>query len=338
LQANPSPFRRGPRRYAPAMARVRFGVVLLAPPPFDREIDGLRRALDDSHFGQVAPHLTLVPPVNVRVDDIPLALRVLRDAAASMARQPNLELVLGPPTSFRPATETLYLEVSGPDNENNDAAPSDSMAALHELRRRIFVPPFERTLEWPFVPHVTMAEGIDGARIDAAVSVLAGYRITVSFDRVHLLQERRDADGHRRWDPVADARFAPPAVVGRGGVELELTSSQLLDPEVLALLDGQQPQPQRQPRPQPVAEVVAPATTSATGWLGGSAGGGGASAGPVGSTRLVVCARRRGELVGVAVGWVRGDERELVHLEVVEPHRGQGIGRQLQLAFAVAVP
>jgi hypothetical protein len=46
--------------------RVRLASALLVPEPFAREIDGLRRALDDD-IDRVPPHLTLVPPVNVRV-------------------------------------------------------------------------------------------------------------------------------------------------------------------------------------------------------------------------------------------------------------------------------
>ena len=55
------------------MGRVRLGVALLIPPPFDREVDGLRRALDDGSLGRIPAHLTLVPPVNVK----PLLKRAL---------------------------------------------------------------------------------------------------------------------------------------------------------------------------------------------------------------------------------------------------------------------
>ena len=51
---------------APRWPRVRLGVVLLVPPPVAGEIDGLRRAVGDGALGKVAPHVTLVPPVNVR--------------------------------------------------------------------------------------------------------------------------------------------------------------------------------------------------------------------------------------------------------------------------------
>ncbi len=68
------------------MARVRLGVALLVPPPFDTEIDGLRRALGDGALGRIPAHLTLVPPVNVREERLGEALAALRRAAAARAK------------------------------------------------------------------------------------------------------------------------------------------------------------------------------------------------------------------------------------------------------------
>ena len=48
------------------MVRRRLGVVLLVPEPAATEIQGLRRAVDDPALDSIPPHLTLVPPVNVR--------------------------------------------------------------------------------------------------------------------------------------------------------------------------------------------------------------------------------------------------------------------------------
>jgi GNAT superfamily N-acetyltransferase len=48
--------------------RHRLGVALLLDPPASSEVDGLRRALGDTGLGAVPPHVTLVPPVNVRAE------------------------------------------------------------------------------------------------------------------------------------------------------------------------------------------------------------------------------------------------------------------------------
>lgn len=194
---------------------MRLGVALLLPPPLDAEIDGLRRALGDGSLGRIPAHLTLVPPVNVREDRLGAALAVLRRAAA--ATRP-FTVTLGPPATFLPDNPTLHLAVG-------DGAP------VRALRDRVFVDPLSRPLTWPFVPHVTVADEAEPGRIEAALVALAEYRAEVRFTGVHLL---REGPG-RIWAPIADAPFAAPAVVGRGGLPLELTVSRRLDPEAAAL-------------------------------------------------------------------------------------------------------
>ena len=197
------------------MPRVRLGVALLVPPPIDAEVDGLRRALGDGALGRIPAHLTLVPPVNVREDRLGEALAVLRRAAA--ATRP-FTAVLGPPATFLPDNPTVHLAVA-------DDGP------VRTLRDRVFVDPLARSLTWPFVPHVTLADEAEPSRVAAALAALADYRVEVAFASVHLL---REGPG-RIWAPIADAPFAPPAVVGRGGIPVELTVSERLDPEAAAL-------------------------------------------------------------------------------------------------------
>lgn len=203
------------------MPRRRLGAVLLLPGPVAAEVDGLRRACGDGSLGRVPGHLTLVPPVNVREDDLPAALTRLRTAAASV-RGP-VEVTIGPPATFLPVNPVLHLEVGGP-----------GLPAVHRLREKVFAYPLERPLTWPFVPHVTVADNAEPDRITAALVALADYTAPVRFDRVHLLEERPD----RTWHPIADCPLGPADLVGRGGFEVELTTSDLLDPEAAGFLAG----------------------------------------------------------------------------------------------------
>ncbi len=273
-------------------------MVLLVPAPFDREIDGLRRACGETALDRVPPHLTLVPPVNVREDALADALRVVREAAAACR---PLHLVLGPPTTFLPTTPTLHLAVGGGDEQ---------VAALHRLRSAVFRPPLERRVDLPFVPHVTLVDDARPERIPQTIAALDAYRIAVVFDRVHVLQEERHGDPHRRWMPIADAPMARPAVVGRGGLPVELTVSTMADPEALDL------------------------ARRAEGDDDGSA----TPASPPSAGRpVVVTARRDGRVVGVARGWTDGEHTQLGRVVVHPDHRGEGIGRHLRAAFDHAV-
>jgi len=190
-------------------------VALLLPAPLGAEVDGLRRALGDGSLGRIPAHLTLVPPVNVREDRLGDALAVLRAAAA--ATRP-FTVALGPPATFLPDSPTLYLAV------RDDAR-------VRALRDMVFVDPLARPLTWPFVPHVTLADEAGPARIDAALAALSDYTVEATFNRAHLLRE----GSGRVWAPIADVSFGPPAVVGRGGLPVELTVSERPDPGATAL-------------------------------------------------------------------------------------------------------
>ncbi len=200
------------------MPKQRLAVALLLPPPVAAEVDGLRRALG-ADVERVPPHVTLVPPVNVRDDALAEALAVLRAAATATTPAP-LRLSLGPPTTFHPVTPVVYLAVAG------------DLAGLAELRDRVFTPPLARPIGFEFVPHVTLNEDMEPERIPAAVAALADFTAEVELDRVHVL---RESPG-RFWRPVADAPFVTPAVVGRGGLPTELTVTDLVDPVAAAVL------------------------------------------------------------------------------------------------------
>ncbi|HUP68412.1 MAG TPA: 2'-5' RNA ligase family protein [Acidimicrobiales bacterium] len=170
------------------MAKCRVGVALLLSADIAGEIDGLRRALGDGARARIPPHITLVPPVNVRADRLDEAFAVLRRAAATT---PSLTVTLGPPATFLPDNPVVYLRVKG------DLGP------LITLRDAVFVEPLDRPLTWPWVPHVTIADDAAPARISAALVALRDYVVEATFDSVHLLRENPG----RIWEPVANALF-----------------------------------------------------------------------------------------------------------------------------------
>lgn len=282
---------------------MRLCAALLIDPPQRDEIDGLRRGLGGAAgLGRIAPHVTVVPPVNVASAGLRRAQTTLRAAAGSAPGPLHLEL--GPVATFAPANPVLYLQVGG------------DLHGLARLRARLLAPPLSppssRPDLRPFVPHVTLGRATDPVWTAAAIAALACYRMTVACDRVVLLAERSDAGG-RRWVPWADAALLPAAVVGRGGLPLELTRGRLVDPEAAALLP-------------PEAAALLPAGAAGTGPAGEGAGDGAGD-----GRRIVVTARREAEVVGVAVAWVDDDGGQVA--VVVDPAcRGQGIGSHLLAA------
>ncbi|HVF74741.1 MAG TPA: GNAT family N-acetyltransferase [Acidimicrobiales bacterium] len=267
-----------------AVPKARLGVALLLPEPVATEVNGLRRALGDGALARIPPHVTLVPPVNVRHDRLDDAFTRLRAAAA--ATRP-FRLSLGPAATFHPVNPVVYLAVDG------------DLGDLHALRDRVFVEPLARSLTWPFVPHVTLADDLAVERIAPAAAALADYCLEVAFDRVHLLEE---GEG-RTWQPVADAVFAAPAVVGRGGLPLELSFSERLDPPAAAFAEDEW---------RRLHDDVGP-----------------------GRIPVAVTGRRDGQVVGVAVGWAEPAAAvAYLHDLIVEAGvRNEGIGSHLLAAF-----
>ena len=267
--------------------RRRLGVALLLDPPEATEVEGLRKALGDPSLGAMAPHLTLVPPVNVREDGLADAERVLRAAAKAPAR--SIEVTLGPAETFAPASPAVYLAVGGPDRE-----------LLDRLHEAVQAGPLVRPLRFEWVPHVTISTEATPDVGAAALRALGYYRAVARFDRVVLMEEVE-----RRWLPLVDAQLGPPAVVGRGGLELEITEGRVPGPEAIAL-------------------VRACADEGAFGeWP--------ALAFPPGTNSIVLTARREGAVVGLAAAWSSVSPGAAIHVGVLVAAnvRGQGIGRSL---------
>jgi 2'-5' RNA ligase/GNAT superfamily N-acetyltransferase len=259
-----------------ALNRRRLGVALVFDPPVSDEIDGLRRALGDHGLGRIPAHLTLVPPVNVRTTDLPAALSRLRRAAACV--EGPMRLTLGPVASF-PANPVLYLEVGG------------ELETLRTVRDEVFAPPFERLLSRPWIPHVTIADGVEEERLRAGIAALSRYSRVIDVDRVVVLEEQAG----RVWTPFADSTLGPPRIVGTGGLALELTPGRMIDPEAAEL----------------VGECPAPTV-----------------AGPF--LPIFITARRDGQVAGVAAAWTEtsgGHVAVVVRPDV----RAQGIGSHLLL-------
>jgi 2'-5' RNA ligase/predicted N-acetyltransferase YhbS len=267
------------------VTRHRFAVALVVTGRVAGEIDGLRRALGARSLERIQPHVTLIPPRNVKEEDSEDVMVLLRAAGRTSA---PISVELGPPATFWPMNPVLYLSVSG------------DVAEIAELRERLctgpLAPPAGRR-QPPFVPHATLDQRIDPEKIEPALSLLGNYRAPFTFERVTLLEQ----DGQQHWRAVADVSLGRPAVVGRGGLELELAVSERSDPTTERFADDEW-------------------ESNALGRLGRQSDS---------DRPFVVTARREGEPVGVAEGYTRGRVCHLSGLIVAAAVRGEGIGSQI---------
>lgn len=173
------------------MPRRRFAVAVLIPEPVATEIDVLRRALGDVQLGRIDPHVTIIPPINLREDDVVSAMATVDAAAATCA---PAEVTIGPVATFAESSPVRFLAV-------------DPWEPLQSLYRACWTGVFERPEKRPFHPHVTI--DIDGSptdRLDPAIEMLSGYTATVRVDAVALLEHHHDDDG-RRWESFMSYRL-----------------------------------------------------------------------------------------------------------------------------------
>lgn len=199
------------------MARVRLGVALLVDEPWRTEINGLRRALGDQNLERIAPHITLIPPINVRVEEQQIAFDIVRRAAEGTR---PIDVTLGPVTTFAPKTPVVKLDVQG-----------EGRARIVALREAMATGPLLRDSQWPFDPHVTLNDEAADALIAHALAMT--YEVPASFSDVFVLRQQED----RVWHPYADASFGPPVIIGTGGIAVAISHTTLIEPTVADRLE-----------------------------------------------------------------------------------------------------
>lgn len=259
--------------------RRRLAVALLVPSPLATEIDGIRRACGDPRLGRIAPHITLVPPVNVAEHAVSDVVDLCRKAAEA---RPVLHLTLGAPSTFAPTAPLAWLSVGG------------DIDAAADLRERLDRGPLARPADHAFVAHVTISGIIATDRLDAMMRALSDFSADCVIDRLHVLENRPLANGHWGWRPIAEATFGRSRRIGVGGLALEMSVGETVDPDAAALF---------------------------------------ASADADANGPLTVTARQDAAVVGLAVGAVHDGLAVLERLVVAEGHRHQGIGSHLLARF-----
>ena len=175
------------------MPKRRLGVVVLLPEPVAAHVQAWRRALREPTRARIAPHLTLVPPQAVAEDQLPAAVALVDRAAAAAAPVP---LSLRGAATFLPASPVTYLAVD------------DGAATLAALEASLRADPLGRRTH-RFQPHVTVAQELPPAELEAAADDLAGFHAEFPLGRIALMAQ--DAD--RAWRPLHCAAVGAPQLV-----------------------------------------------------------------------------------------------------------------------------
>jgi 2'-5' RNA ligase len=136
------------------------GVAIPVPEPWRTELDNARVASGDMLGGVVPAHLTLLGPTEIdarTLGDLERHLEALAD------RVRPFTLHLRGTGSFRPVTEVVFVTVA------------DGIAVCEQLAAAIQRGPASREQRFPYHPHVTVAQDVGSAALDATFEALADF-------------------------------------------------------------------------------------------------------------------------------------------------------------------
>jgi 2'-5' RNA ligase len=161
---------------------VMLGVAIAIPQPHATVLANWRRQVGDPVADLVFPHVTLLPPTPVPADSMDEVEKHLADAAAT--HQPFVMHLAGTGT-FRPTSPVVFIQVA------------TGVSDCELLERDIRSGPLGRELDFPYHPHVTVAQDIGDGGLDDAYDGLAGFIARFRVERFVLFS--RGSDGLWTW-------------------------------------------------------------------------------------------------------------------------------------------
>jgi 2'-5' RNA ligase len=152
--------------------RVTLGVSIAVPEPHATVLTNWRRRSGDPQAEHVWPHVTLLPPTPIDMRDLDLVEGHLREAGAQAAPFPMHLFGTG---TFRPVSPVVFIQVAR------------GLADCELLEKAIRSGPLERDLDFPYHPHVTVAQDVADAALDGAYDGLSDFiaRFTVASFTMH---------------------------------------------------------------------------------------------------------------------------------------------------------
>ena len=166
-----------------------IGVALPIPEPFLGELGAYRERFGDPLAHAIVAHITLVPPTEV-ADEEHLGEILAHLQAQASTLQP-FRLVLEGAGTFRPISQVVFVPIVEGERE---------VRAAEEAVRR---GPLDRTLNFPYHPHVTVAHDLEEEWLDQAHEAMQAYRAAFEVDRLSLFVQGTDGV----WRPVVDFPF-----------------------------------------------------------------------------------------------------------------------------------
>jgi len=172
------------------MTRLTMGVAIAVPEPHGSQLREMRAAFGDQLARTVPSHITLLPPLEVDVNELD-EIRARLDKAAGAV--PSFRMRLRGTGTFRPVSPVVYVRVH--------AGYVATAVLAGQLRQAIGAP----RAEFPFHPHVTVAHHLDDAALDHADDTLCDFACEFEVEEFALYLH----DDSAGWVPQHCFSLAP---------------------------------------------------------------------------------------------------------------------------------
>ncbi|MGZ4633418.1 MAG: 2'-5' RNA ligase family protein [Actinomycetes bacterium] len=137
-----------------------IGVAIAIPEPHGSELQRFRESYGDPLAKAIPTHITLLPPTDVRDQDLPEIEEHLRKVALA---EEQFDLHLRGTGTFRPVSPVVFVQLAL------------GIADCERVEAAVRSGPLLRELHFYYHPHVTVAHDLPTPVLDRAFTDLAGY-------------------------------------------------------------------------------------------------------------------------------------------------------------------
>jgi 2'-5' RNA ligase len=165
-----------------APGTITLGVAIAIPQPHATVLTNWRREVGDPSADLIWPHVTLLPPTPVPAERMDAIHEHL--TAAANASGPFVMHLSGTGT-FRPVSPVVFVQVA------------QGLSNCELLESAVRSGPLQRDVDFPYHPHVTVAQDIDNAGLDRAFAGLSDF--VARFPVTHFVLFSRDENRAWHW-------------------------------------------------------------------------------------------------------------------------------------------
>ena len=180
-----------PRGTAPADTAV-IGVVVAVPEPWAQLFTDWRSKVGDRQATLVPPHVTLLPPTQVAAGTRPA---ISAHLAAVAREHPPFVMHLSGTGTFQPVSDVVFVAVAR------------GIGNCELLAESVRTGPLERSLSFPYHPHVTVAHDVPADMLELAYSGLSD--LSAEFRVEHFTEFEQTSGG--AWTVAREYPLTGPA-------------------------------------------------------------------------------------------------------------------------------